>query len=275
VNRPWIWNLVLLIALAVVIARFPSSLSAPPVTLPAVAPPPTREPFALPPALPPPTEEALREIANRSLFSPSRGKVALATATEPPAPPPVPAAPLKVTLFGVVIEEEGGKYAYLQDSSGGGSSRPKKYREGDSFAGAKVKSIRPDRVILETGSLEQIVNLRSPKEGIPNLARKSLPVNRAAPKLSPAPRPAPRPARRLQRPNTVTRSRRPTRVPTRPRPRPALRDAYSDEIPGEEWPGQFDGGEDYYQDEYPGHGGDPDYYYEDEEYRGEGNEASW
>ncbi len=282
-NRPWIWNLVLLAALAVMIARFPAFLSTPQVTLPSVAPLPPQEPFALPAPSPPPAEEALREIVSRSLFSPSRGKVELAaTTTPPPAPPPV-AAPLKVTLFGIVIEEEGARYAYLQDASGGGGSRPKKCREGDSFAGAKVKSIQPDRVILETGSQEQTVNLRSPKEGIPSVARTSLPGNRVAPNLPPksgtaerAPgTPAPRPARRLRRPDTDTRSRRSGPVPTRRRSRPSPRDAYPGGSYGETRSGQFDRGEDYYQDEYPGPGDDPDYYYEDEEYEGEGDEAPW
>jgi hypothetical protein len=282
VNRPWIWNLVLLFALAVVIARFPAALGEPPVTLPSLAPPPAREPRTLPPSLPPPSEEALQEVVNRNLFSPARGKVEPETAAAAtPAPPPAEAAPLKVTLFGVVIEEEGERFAYLQDSSGGGSSRPKKYREGDSFAGAKVKSIRSDRVILEAGSQEQTVNLRTPKEGVPAFKPTSRPANRANPNLSPKPgpagraqvAPAPRPARRLQRPDTTARRRRP--VTRRQRTRPALRDTDSGAPTGDEWTGGTDGGEDYYQDGYPEAGGDPDLYYEDEEYGDHGNEAPW
>jgi hypothetical protein len=272
VNRPWIWNLALIVALAVVIARFPSTLSEPPVTLTPVAPPPAREPFALPPPPPPPAEEALREIVDRNLFSPSRGSAEVSTATKPPSPPPVAAAPLKVTLFGVVIEEEGDRYAFLQDASRGGSGRPKKYREGDSFAGAKVKSIRSDRVILETGSREQTVNLRSPKEGIPSVAPTPGPAG-AVPGT-----PSPRPARRVRRPDTVTGSRDRRPVPTRRRSRPAFPDADPADTrrdSGERRTGQIDRGADYYQEEYPGPGDDHGYYYEDEEYGSEWNEETW
>jgi len=282
VSRPWIWNLVLLTVIAVMIARFPASLSERQVTLPSVAPPPPREHLALPSPPPPPEAEALQGIVSRNLFSPSRGKVELSAAAMPPAPPPV-AAPLKVTLFGVVIEEEGARHAYLQDASQGGSSRPKKYREGDSFAGAKVKSIRPDRVILETGSREQTVNLRTPKEGIPSIAPAPPPVNRADPAVSPMPgparrapgTPAPRPSRRLRRPDTITGNRGPGPVPTRLRSRPAFLDANSGKSSGERWPGQIDREGDYYRDGYPGPGADPDYYYDDEEYGGEGDDARW
>lgn len=277
-SRPWIWNLVLLTVIAVMIARFPASLSERQVTLPSVAPPPPREHLALPRPPPPPEEEALREIVSRNLFSPSRGKVEVA-ATKPPAPPPVAAASLQATLFGVVIEEEGERYAYLQDSSQGGKSRPKKYREGDSFAGMKVKSIRSDRVILEAGSREQTVNLRTPKEGIPFVMPNSRRVNRVDPSIMPVRRQTGREAgtsssqstRRLRRPPSVTGNRGSGPVPPPPRrPRPAVRDADS----GEEWPGRIDRGGDNYQTGYPEPGSDPGFY-EDEEYGGEGGGATW
>jgi hypothetical protein len=176
----------------------------------------------------------------------------------------VAAASLQATLFGVVIEEEGGRYAYLQDSSQGGNSRPKKYREGDSFAGTKVKSILSDRVILEAGSQEQTVNLRTPKEGIPPVMPVLSQTGRAAGT------PPPRSTRRLRRPQAVTGDRGSGPMPPRRRSRPAVRDAGS----GEEWPGRIDRGGDNYQDGYPEPGDDPDYY-EDEEYGGEGNGATW
>lgn len=283
-NRPWIWNLVLLVALAVVIARFPSALSAPRLMLPPIPSPPVREPLVLHSPSPPPAAEALQGIVSRNLFHVSRGKVKLVTEAVTPAPPPVAAAPLNATLFGVVIEEAGERYAYLLEEARGGSSRPKKYREGDSFAGAKVKSIRADRVILEAGSREQTVNLRSPKEGIPFVAPASPPVNSARPAVLPMPgsagrapgTPAPRPAKRLRRPQDTTGSRGPGPVPTRQRSRPAFLDAGADRNAdgsvGRRWPGQIDGEEDYSQDEYPGAGNDADYYYEDKEYE---SEAPW
>lgn len=89
-----------------------------------------------------------------------------------PANPAVAqAAPLQIVempglqLYGVVIIEPGSRLAFIQDASRRGQLR--KVREGQTVAGALVKAIQPDRVILVSSGGEVSLMLRSKKEGSP------------------------------------------------------------------------------------------------------------
>jgi len=66
-------------------------------------------------------------------------------------------------LYGVVIVEPGSRLAFIQDGSRRGQLR--KVREGQSVAGALVKAILPDRVILVSSGGEVNLMLRAKKDG--------------------------------------------------------------------------------------------------------------
>jgi hypothetical protein len=107
--------------------------------------------------------EGYEVIVARDLFSAARGVV-------PPAPPtaakPAPKPPVKpkLTLYGVVIVD-GEKAAYLQE--GTQEARPRRIREGESFAGGTVKEIRPDGITFLFAGGETAVPLRTPKDAGP------------------------------------------------------------------------------------------------------------
>jgi hypothetical protein len=168
-RRPWILNLLLVAGLLVAGSRLWSLWQAPLPDLPKPAAPARSqaesevesgdEPEAKP--------EDFEVIAAKDLFSPARGVVpaVVAKAGElPPAQKPQPAP--KVTLAGVVIVD-GEIAAFLQEGSQ--DSRPRKVREGESFAGGKVTAIRPDGVTMLFASGEVSVPLRTPKDGGPSL----------------------------------------------------------------------------------------------------------
>jgi hypothetical protein len=169
VRKTWLLNLLLMAAVAVFGSRTWTALQQPPPALPkpsaaARAPVPSPQPAA-------PGEgeaggaarETYDEIVARDLFSAMRGVI-------PPAPKPVtetrPAPkqqpPPKVTLYGVVILD-GEKSAFLAE--GTQDAKPRKVREGESFAGGKVTAIRADGVTLQFAGNEVSVPLRTPKEG--------------------------------------------------------------------------------------------------------------
>jgi hypothetical protein len=105
--------------------------------------------------------EGYDAIVARDLFSATRGVVP----PEPPAvakPAPKPPVQPKLTLTGVVIVD-GEKAAYLQE--GAQEAKPRKVREGESFAGGTVKLIRPDGITFLFAGSEVAVPLRTPKDG--------------------------------------------------------------------------------------------------------------
>lgn len=199
-KRPWFWNMLLILVLAVTGIRLLSSLNRPAPVLPE-SPQVSRDPGTYPLPPPPPEAASYVEIASRNLFGEERGKVEPPTAETPAAPPPKDTAPPKATLFGVVIEEDGDIYAFLADTAQGAGEKPKKYRAGDSFSGATIKEVRPDRVVFSVGSTEHTVALRTPKEGL-------APLPTAAPAGSRAGNSLPNVPRR--------RTRQPPAVPAQP-----------------------------------------------------------
>lgn len=82
---------------------------------------------------------------------------------QPAAPPPAEMPGLQ--LYGVVIVEPGSRLAFIQDGSRRGQLR--KVREGQTVAGALVKAIYPDRVILVSTGGEVSLMLRAKKDGLP------------------------------------------------------------------------------------------------------------
>lgn len=266
-GRPWLWNLALFAAVVFTAARLISSLGRPLPPLPA-RPELTREPlgFSLPPQQP---EAEYQDIVSDNLFRPDRGKVVAA-----PPPPAAPAAPKpvavpKATLFGVVIEEGGDRYAFLVDTAAKGKGKPKKYREGDSFSGGRITRIKADGVVLTVGSTEHAIALRAPKKGLP--AFKPPQPSQPAAATGPERRVATPPVRspRVSQPDrsrSIRGTRRPVRSPARRTPVPR----YNDYRPGER--GDLDP-EAGYEDGPPFEENDP--YYEEDPYSPYAGEEPW
>lgn len=271
-NKPWFWNLLLLLALAVTGTRLLASLGTPLPQLP-VPQEVSREPGAWPSPSPPPGPEGYEGIVEGNLFSQDRGKVEPPQPQKAAAPPPKAPDPPKATLFGVVVEEDGDTYAFLSETSKGGDAKPKKYRAGDSFSGARIKEIRSDRVVFTVGAGEHTVALRAPKEGIappprtPSAAgaQRTLPgrvpraqqtrQNSATPRepdLGSRQR-VREPPRRLERPSSRRRTNR----------RPSEADRYRDDP-------EADG--DYFEEGFPG---EEDVYYEEPGVYDEYQEEEW
>ena len=255
-NRPWFWNLLLLLLLGFTGIQVLSALKRPHPSLPQT-PQAVREPRSHPLPSPPPEAAAYGDIVSRNLFSPERGKVTETPAEAPAGETPPPAEPPKATLFGVVIEDDGERYAFLSDLSQGAGARPKKYRAGDSFSSAVVKEIRPDRVIFTVGSAEHTVALRTPKTGLPPIVKPPPPRTRrrAVPRNVPrSPREtspevqegsAPEPVRRVSRPSFRRRGTTRTLAPRRPREFPEETEMYEEEYLEEEDP-YYDEPQEYY-----------------------------
>jgi len=163
--RPWFWNLLLALALVLAGAKLLSAISAtpPPLPVPVEVSVKASPLPAVRSTVPPRT---YGEIVDRNLFSAKRGKVE--PLPEATAAPVVPRAvpPPKATLFGIVMDDSGEKYAYMTDDSAAKKGKAKKYREGDSFAGATINEILHDRVIMLSGATKHTVSLRAPKTGI-------------------------------------------------------------------------------------------------------------
>jgi hypothetical protein len=197
--KPWFWNLLLLLAIALAGVKLMSAVTRPQPSLPPPPEVPARSVSApAPPATPP--FGNYQEIVNRNLFSAGRGKVEPPPDTKTPATVPKAVAPPKVTLFGIVMDDGGEKYAFLTDDAKGKRGKAKKYREGDSFAGGTVAEIRPDRVVLAVGATKHTVTLRAPKAGLESYRR---PAAATPPKVS-----VPTPGRRAPRTGTNVRTRR-------------------------------------------------------------------
>jgi hypothetical protein len=149
---------------------------------PAARPRPTQ---AGPPAgsAPPPTRGAQETpggwsvIAARNLFSPNRSEGPVSPA--PAAPGPQLPKPM---LHGIVLRE-GARIAYLEDPV---TKRVAAYRVGDVVAGATVKSISADHVVLTRPEGTVDVRLHDPakpKPALPAAAPGTAPGPQAAPPL--------------------------------------------------------------------------------------------
>jgi len=269
-NKPWFWNLLLLLALAVTGTRLLSSLGTPSPLLP-VPPEVSREPGAYPAPSSPRSPEGYEGIAERNLFHQDRGKVEPPQLQKAAAPPPDVPDPPKATLFGVVMEEDGDTYAFLSETSKGGAAKPKKYRAGDSFSGARIKEIRSDRVVFTVGSVEHTVALRTPKEGIapppptPSAAR----VQRTLPGRLPRAQQARRNRETPQEPDLGSRQR--VREPPRRLERPSSR-RRAIRRPSDAERYQDDPDADYYEEGFPGEG---DVYYEESDNYDDYPEEEW
>lgn len=73
--------------------------------------------------------------------------------------------PPGLELYGIVIVEPGGSYAFIHDGSTG--SRVKKITEGQTIAGALVKAILPDQVTFVYSGSEFNLQLRAHKASVP------------------------------------------------------------------------------------------------------------
>lgn len=268
-NKPWFWNLLLLLALAVTGTRLLSSLGTPSPQLP-VPREVSREPGAYPVPSSPPEEEGYEVIVERNLFSQDRGKVEPSQPQKEAPPPPKAPDPPKATLFGVVIEEDGDTYAFLSESSKGGDVKPKKYRAGDSFSGARIKEIRPDRVVFTVGSTEHTVALRTPKEGIaPPPPPSAADVQRTLPGRLPR--------EQIQRNRETPRepdlgSRQRVREPPRRLVRPSSRRRVNPRPAAERYQDDPEADGDYYEEGFPEEG---DVYYEESDNYDDYQEEEW
>lgn len=73
--------------------------------------------------------------------------------------------PPGLELYGIVIVEPGGRYAFIHDGSTG--SQVKKITEGQTIAGALVKAILPDQVTFVYSGSEFNLLLRAHKASVP------------------------------------------------------------------------------------------------------------
>lgn len=195
-TRPWFLNLLLAAAVLAALVKLAGTVTS---ELPPLPPPPkvpARDFRATAPPPPVPAGESYDEIAARNLFSPERGRPEPRSEEPAAAEPPPAVQPPRATLFGVLIDDEGRKFAFLVDESQGASEKPKRYGEGDGFGGGRVKAIHPDKVVLEVGGREHTVSLRAPKKGI------ELPRQLMSQPPSPAAAPVPGviPQQRVRRP---------------------------------------------------------------------------
>lgn len=163
--RTRLLNLLLFAALVVAVSRLWGFLHEPPPQLP------SSDALAdKPPAAAPADEKngapvgtpagGYETIVARDLFSAARGVVAPAPDVANPTPT-IPQAQPKLILSGVVILDHE-KTAYLQEVNK--EARPRKVREGETFAGGTLRAIKPDGVTFFFAGNETIVPLRLPKE---------------------------------------------------------------------------------------------------------------
>lgn len=235
-------NLLLAVLLILASARLWASLRAPAPQLPpppaVEAAPPRDAGEPSPPA--PAGTEGYEVIVARDLFSTTRGVIPPAPPTAPKAPPKPPVQP-KLVLAGVVIVD-GEKEAYLQE--GTQESRPRKVREGESFAGGTVKAIRPDGVTFVFAGSETTVPLRTPKEAGPAPALGALPA--------PPPQQAvPRPPGQAAVPGVAGQLRRPPQtIPGVQRmiPAPESVPVVEEEVPFDEGDDEFIDDEEFIDD---------------------------
>jgi hypothetical protein len=259
--KPWFWNLLLVLAIVLAGVKLFSVLTSSPPPLPVPAEVSGRD-VPLPEVRTTVPAMTYSEVVDRNLFSARRGKVDPLTETAPAQVVPKAVPPPKATLFGIVMDDSGEKYAYLTDDSSAQKGKPKKYREGDIFAGATINEILPDRVIMESGSTTHTVALRAPKTGIEPYRP---PAQQGRREVQPAPRSRTRnnAAEVRRRREAVEDARRSRRSSVRRRRLERLdeRAVDGDDFDGEEGPWEDEEFGDGFDEEY-----DEDFDEEDEEW---------
>jgi general secretion pathway protein C len=109
-----------------------------------------------PPPLPPEEKKSAAHYARiktRDIFNSVKPVEA-----PPPAPAAPPLAPLKLKLWGVALHDRGDSYCIIEDQS---LRKQELYRVNDSISGATIKSIEWDRVVLNRGGQDEILQLES------------------------------------------------------------------------------------------------------------------
>jgi hypothetical protein len=124
------------------VPRMTAAVPAMSITEPAVASPPG----------------AYAAVAGRNLFSPSRSEVASDTVGASAA-----SSLPKPHLYGVVLRE-GKSVAYMEDPA---TKRVTGYRPGDTIAGATVREISADRVVIARADAQLEVRLNDPSKPRP------------------------------------------------------------------------------------------------------------
>lgn len=162
--KPWFLNLLLALALLAAAGRLMDVVGRERGTMPEEVPA-APAPRVTPVTKPRTAMMEFQDVIDSNLFEAGRGKAEPVADAPPPAPPP-PVQPPKASLFGIMVDPDGNKVAFLRDDKAGGGAKAKRYREGESLAGAKIKEIRTDRVILTVGSSEHVIALRAPKDGL-------------------------------------------------------------------------------------------------------------
>jgi hypothetical protein len=95
-------------------------------------------------------------VASRNLFSPTRSEAPVSPTASGPAGP-------KPNLYGIILRD-GAPVAYLEDPT---TKRVAGYRLGDTVAGATVKGIANDHVVLNRPEGDLNVRLRDPSKPRP------------------------------------------------------------------------------------------------------------
>jgi general secretion pathway protein C len=180
--RHLVWvNLVLLALVAYWGASTVSTAIAARLTLPPevhVKPPPP--PMARDPKRP---VSYYASIQQRDIFHSAPEAV-----SAPAPPPPVITKPLNLKLWGVSINTDGNSHCIIEDLT---AHKQDVYGVGSSVPGpATVKQIEWERVVLDRGGAEEVLELAQP--GLPGGA--AAPGGRPAPQVAAVPAPAPAPA---------------------------------------------------------------------------------
>ncbi len=124
-----------------------------------LSPPPIVKLSAPPPPIPPQASRPASYyelIHQRDIFNSVRPEEKSVVA-------PVPVTPLKLTLWGVALFENGGSYCVIEDKQ---KREQDLYGIGDVVPGeAEVKAIEWDRVVLNRGGKDEVLEIESASEG--------------------------------------------------------------------------------------------------------------
>lgn len=150
--------------------------------------------------------ESFADTLARPLFMPNR-RPAAAEVAQAPAPTTQPARPSanRYALSAIIIVDNE-RIALLTDTATGGLSR---VREGDSFAGWQMESIRADGAVISNGDTREELSLRTFAPPVPRPPRPTavpVPGQSAGSESERLPNRPRRPKRGLRRPLTVPRS---------------------------------------------------------------------
>jgi hypothetical protein len=112
-----------------------------------------------------PGEELISESKRRGFDNGANPEESAGASAETNAGAKISAPPPNLQLYGTLIEESGRRFAFIHD--GNRRNRIRKVREGQTIAGALVKTILADQVLIIVSGAEFTLYLRSPKEGVP------------------------------------------------------------------------------------------------------------